>query len=150
HMFGYLHLPGLVKDRIATIDRAFEEVWRRRGIVHDGKKRTALVPFIDQHEGLLELLDDPRFEGAAASLVGDDFNYIGSDGNYYYGDTAWHCDSWHEDKIFMKMALYLDPVTRETGALRIVPGSHILETYRKRLGTAIQRSKEEWGLAGQD
>lgn len=150
HMFGYLHLPGLFKDRVEHISRSFEEVWKRRGHTHGGQTRSALVPFIDRHEGLLEIIDDDRFDGVASSLLGDDFNFIGSDGNYYVGDTPWHCDSWHEDKVFMKMAFYLDPITRDTGALRIVPGSHILESYRCKLGTAIQHSAEEFGLHGRD
>ena len=29
------------------------------------------------------LLDDPRILGIATTLLGDDFNYTGSDGNYY-------------------------------------------------------------------
>ena len=34
------------------------------------------------------LLDDPRIHDIAASILGDDFNYMGSDGNFYVGDTA--------------------------------------------------------------
>ena len=83
------------------------------------------MPFIDQHEYLCGLLDDPRIEGIGSALLGDDFNYTGSDGNYYVGDTRWHSDGYRDKKyVSLKMAFYLDPVTRDTGCLRVVPGSH--------------------------
>ena len=28
------------------------------------------------------------------SLIGEAFNFVGSDGNYYVGDTGWHSDRW--------------------------------------------------------
>jgi len=59
-----------------------------------------------------------------SSLLGDDFNYVGGDGNYYTGDTAWHSDGFHHVGKFLKVALYLDPVGRDTGCLRVIPGSH--------------------------
>ena len=40
----------------------------------------------------LSLIDDPRIHALATTLLGDDFNYMGSDGNYYVGDTGWHSD----------------------------------------------------------
>jgi len=43
---------------------------------------------------LSTLLDDPRIHDVAASLLGDDFNYMGSDGNFYAGDTRWHSDGY--------------------------------------------------------
>jgi hypothetical protein len=148
--FGYLHLPGLVRDRIDEITRAFHEVWERKGHVHSGAQRSALVPFIDRHEVLSALLDDPRIEGLAGSLLGEDFNYLTSDGNYYVGDTNWHCDSFHDDLTYLKIAFYLDPVKRDSGALRIIPGTHLVDRYREALGPLVQRSREELGVHGRD
>lgn len=42
---------------------------------------------------LCGLLDDARVDGIFASLLGDDYVYLGSDGNFYVGDTRWHSDS---------------------------------------------------------
>ncbi|QHW29731.1 hypothetical protein GZH47_02005 [Paenibacillus rhizovicinus] len=56
--------------------------------VHDGSKRT-MVPCMDSSYYPSSLLDDPKISEVAASLLGDDFNYWGSDGNYYTGDTGW-------------------------------------------------------------
>jgi len=95
--FGFLKFPGLLAKEIDSIIDAFEGIWEERGgghdgKPHDGKARSVIVPFIDQSERLCALLDDPRIVGIASSLIGDDFNYTGSDGNYYVGDTQWHSD----------------------------------------------------------
>ncbi|MCZ6678951.1 MAG: phytanoyl-CoA dioxygenase family protein [Candidatus Poribacteria bacterium] len=156
--FGYLSFPGLLADRIDEIDREFEAVWEAHGGGHSGKPhegtaRSCIVPFIDQSEVLSSLLDDPRILGIATSLLGDDFNYLGSDGNYYVGDTGWHSDGGHrlEDPMHIKIAFYLDPLTRDTGALRVIPGSHRLgEGYADRLTKQIRDSQDLWGIHGRD
>jgi ectoine hydroxylase-related dioxygenase (phytanoyl-CoA dioxygenase family) len=142
--FGYIILPGLLKDQIEAITADFEGVFADRGVVHDPTKRTCIVPFADQREGLCALLDDPRIEGLAASLLGDDFNYIGSDGNCYSGDTPWHSDGFHTVGKYVKIAIYLDLVGRDTGALRVIAGSHrVGDDWAAK--QAI-RSQELWGI----
>ena len=90
--FGYLRLPGLLADRAAETATAFEQVWAaygggQNGQAHDGNQRSCIVPFLDSHPDLCSLLDDPRIHGLAVGLLGPDFNLMGSDGNYYAGDT---------------------------------------------------------------
>jgi hypothetical protein len=122
--FGYLHLGGLLADRIDWITAEFEAVWRDRGITHDGAQRSCIVPFIDQRESFCTLLDDPRIAAVVSGLLGEDANYLGGDGNYYTGDTGWHTDGIHQVGRYLKVALYLDPVERTSGCLRVIPGSH--------------------------
>ncbi|MCC6446431.1 MAG: phytanoyl-CoA dioxygenase family protein [Armatimonadetes bacterium] len=152
--FGYLGFPGLLSDCIEEITGEFEKVWADRGgghynRPHEGKARSCIVPFIDQRERLCALLDDPRIAAIARKLLGDDFNYMGSDGNYYVGDTGWHSDGWHQGIAHLKIAFYLDPLTRETGALQVIPGSHLIEDrYASGLQQEIGRSEELWGVRG--
>ena len=152
--FGYLGLPGLLADSIQDIIHEFEMVWADRGgghngTPHDGKARSCIVPFIDQRDRLSALLDDPRILGIATALLGDDFNYMGSDGNYYVGDTGWHSDGWHPEITHIKIALYLDRLTRDTGCLRVIPGSHLLrDSYAQKLQSDIRKSQELWGIHG--
>jgi hypothetical protein len=159
--FGYLVFPGLLRAEIGRITAEFESVFAARGGGHDGRPhdgtaRSCIVPFIDQSEYLSSLIDDPRVEGIFASLLGEDFNYIGSDGNFYVGDTHWHSDTdWSgrmrgkPPRIFYKMALYLDPVARDSGALRVIPGSqHWGDRYAESLQAHLRTSQEDWGITG--
>jgi len=144
--FGYLVLPGLVSEEVGWITEEFEAVFTQRGVVHDGSKRSVVVPFIDQREKLSTLLDNPKIEGLISSLLGADFNYLGGDGNYYTGDTQWHSDGWHDISKYLKVALYLDPVSANSGCLRVIPGTHKIDvkdwTARK-----ARNSQELWGIA---
>ena len=156
--FGYLSFPELMADRIEEIDREFEAVWAAHGGGHNGrphneKARSCIVPFIDQSEVLCSLLDDPRILGIASSILGDDFNYVGSDGNFYVGETGWHSDGARkpEDPMHIKIAFYLDPLTRDTGALRVIPGSHLFgDGYADTLSDQVRNSQELWRLHGRD
>jgi len=155
---GYLSFPQLMADRIRAIQDAFESVWEERGGGHNGKPhegtaRSCIVPFIDQSEELCSLLDDPRILAIAKTLLGDDFNYMGSDGNFYVGDTGWHSDGGHklEDPMHIKIAFYLDPLTRDSGALRVIPGSHLFgDNYADGLSKQVGKSQEMWEIHGMD
>ena len=118
--FGYRVRPGLVADDLPPIYEGFDEIFASRD--HDGTRRT--VAGTDSSPKLCRLLDHAGVVGAASSLLGDDFNYLGGDANYYVGDTGWHSDGWHDHGLFVKAAFYLDPVGRDTGCLRVIPGSH--------------------------
>ena len=154
--FGYLGFPGLMLDRINEITEAFEAVWTERGgghngNPHDGKARSCIVPFIDQNADLSSLIDDPRILAIATTLLGQDFNYMGSDGNYYVGDTGWHSDGWHSagKPQHLKLAFYLDPVKEDSGALRVIPGSHLDgDNYSAALQDNVRNSPENWGING--
>jgi hypothetical protein len=144
--FGYLVLPGLLSEEINWITEEFEAVFLGRGVVHDGTKRSTVVPFIDQREKLCTLLDNPKVHGLISGLLGDDFNYVGGDGNYYTGDTQWHSDGWHDIGKFLKVALYLDPVTSTTGCLRVIPGTHKVD-IQDWAARKARTSQELWGIA---
>jgi hypothetical protein len=154
--FGYLHFPGLLSDRIERIIAEFEVLFQSKGgghygRPHEGKARSCIVPFIDQSEYLSSLLDDPHILAIAASTCGDDFAYCSSDGNYYVGDTGWHSDTISPNYPYVKIALYLDPLTRDTGALRVIPGSHLFgDRYADQVHRQIGRSDQFWNMSGKD
>lgn len=155
--FGFLMFRGLFAKEIDSITDSFEGLWAshgggHQGKAHDFKERSSIVPFIDRDEYLSALIDDPSIEGILSSVLGDDFNYAGSDGNFYVGDTEWHSDGWrHRGYVSVKMAFYLDPVTRDTGCLRVIPGSHRMDdTFGIKLEDQIPESLEQWGVDGRD
>jgi hypothetical protein len=159
-IFGYLVFPGLLQDRIERITEEFEAVFARQGghygKAHDGTQRSCILPFIDQTEHLASLLDDPRIDGIFSSLLGEDYNYLGSDGNFYVGSTQWHSDTdWSgksrgkPPRLFYKLALYLDPVSAASGALRVVPGSHRYgDGFAEALQNALRDPQASLGLSG--
>ncbi|MDB6126428.1 MAG: hypothetical protein JWM35_324 [Verrucomicrobia bacterium] len=154
--FGFLAFPGLLKDRIDEVIREFEAIFEKRGgghagKPHEGKQRSCIVPFPDQSAVLSSLLDDPRIHGIAAGLLGDDFNFMPSDGNYYSGDTGWHSDGWHKDILHIKIAYYLDPLTRNSGCLRVIPGSHKdSDVFAKSVNDQVYKCEDKWGIHGRD
>jgi hypothetical protein len=115
--FGFSTFPGLFKDEIEGITEDFELVAARLG----GR----IMPFADQTERLSGLIDDPRLHDIAEAVLGDDFNYMGCNGAPSSGDTPWHHDG-RERLRFLRFFFYLDPLTAESGALRVIPGSHKL------------------------
>lgn len=149
--FGFIKFPGLLKADIGWITEEFERVFPmvRPGGVHDGSRRTMVVPFIDQREKLAALIDHPAIHGICASLLGDDFNYMGSDGNYYVGNTPWHPDGLSRKRRHLKIAFYLDPLDGANGALRVVPGSHRLDDrYGADVQEKVMQCEVRWGLSG--
>jgi ectoine hydroxylase-related dioxygenase (phytanoyl-CoA dioxygenase family) len=80
---------------------------------------------VEQHPALDRLRTDPRITGIAASLLGPDFEYAYSDGNLFYCDVYWHFDAFGSpiEQRHIKMYFYLDALRRDTGALRVIPGS---------------------------
>ena len=147
--FGYLYLPDLLTEEISWIIEEHRKVFENKGVKHDGTKRSMIVPFSDQSERLCTLLDHPRVLAVLKSLLGDDFNYVGGDGNYYTSDTGWHPDGAHQVGLYAKFHLYLDPLTQDTGCIRVIPGSHLFGEWRESL-EMTRRSGETLGISGHD
>lgn len=152
--FGYLYFPGLMADCVGRIVEEFEAVWAahgggHHGRPHDGKARAVIFPLPDRSEFLSGLLDDPRIHDVAASILGDDFNYTSGDGNLYVDDTPWHSDGYDGNRIpSIKVAFYLDPLTRDTGAIRVIPGSHRCgEGFSEALQAQVRDSVQSFGIA---
>jgi len=148
--FGYVVIPGLLSEEIDWITSEFHAVFKDKGMEHDGSRRSVVVPFIDQREKLCTLLDNQKVTGTIGSLLGQDFNYIGGDGNMHSGDTAWHTDGGHQVGLYAKFHIYLDSLTHHTGALRVIPGSHLHGTWREQLRQILEQPADDMGINGAD
>lgn len=52
-------------------------------------------------------------------------------------------------RVFYKMALYLDPVTATSGALRVIPGSqHYGDHFAEALQETLRQSQDKLGIPG--
>ncbi|MEE2833846.1 MAG: phytanoyl-CoA dioxygenase family protein, partial [Candidatus Latescibacterota bacterium] len=104
------------------------------------------------------LLDDERVESIGAGLLGEDFNYMSSDGNYFVGDTVWHSDGYQRAPGYrsIKLAFYLDAVGHDSGCLHVVPGSQqVGDSYAEGVHETIatsgsNRTEQDWGIPGTD
>ena len=64
---------------------------------------------------------------------------IGVDVNRYVGETGWHPDTADEEQIAVKYIFYLDSVGADSGALRLIPGSHLLRgSERRRFSESVR------------
>jgi len=149
--YGFLTLRGVLARDIQWITEEFEQAWlhgERSGFTEQGEPNaSALVPFIDARERLCTLVDHPSLEGILEGLLGPGYNYLSSDGRPYSGDTTWHPDGqWERRSLYLKVAIYLDPLTRETGALRVIPGSHLLPDSYAQGARSAASSEQLYGI----
>ena len=131
-IFGFLVLRGLFSGQeMETVGREHDSILDedRDGMPFAGDKRQAVLGFVEKRSFLAGLVEDDRIYEPIEDLLGPGFMWIGSDGNLYVGDTAWHSDSRPDPIEYgytrIKVAMYLDAVTKETGCLRVIPGSHM-------------------------
>lgn len=125
--FGFLILrQAFSPEETQQISQQFDEVLDedRQGRPFNGEKRQAVLGFVEKRPLLSHLVEDDRIYEPLEQLLGPDFVWIGSDGNLYVGDTNWHPDGSNLGYGRIKVAFYLDPVTKDTGCLRVIPGSH--------------------------
>jgi len=159
--FGFIKFTGAFTDEADKIMDAFEGIWAdhgggHHGEAHDYKQRSAILPFIDQSEYLSSVIDHSLVDGFLSAVLGDKYNYTASDGNFYVGDTGWHSDNFTPKYKNIKMAFYLDTVTRDTGCLRVIPGSHRQnDVFADALHEVAPRSRvrhteEQWGVHGSE
>ncbi len=160
--FGFLFFRQVFSsEEMERITNAAEEVWEKR-LGHQAGEAEALSMgnFIESHPELERLAEDPRVYDAAAHLMGPDLIWSGSEGNRGIrgGDEIhqWHADregAKELDYLRIKFMLYLDPMRKETGALRVIPGSHRMPLHED-LASFRDRYDEEnplfFGVEGPD
>jgi hypothetical protein len=166
--FGFLKVPGLFAPDIDRIREGFEEVFageqpqmldpanpyhRPRDQRYREETRAIIPSFIDKSPKLSWLRDDPRTVAVARGLLGNGFHYAESDGNLFNCDVYWHIDVYGAVTTaeHIKLSFYLDELHQDTGALRVIPGSHMEGTFAKELYRGLahdpSRVSENFGLA---
>ena len=78
-VFGFLCLrQAFSPDEMAEIAQAADQVWRE----DRGGQPQGPAPFAEQNPRLLDVAEDDRIFQVAADLLGPDFLWSGSEGNY--------------------------------------------------------------------
>ena len=126
--FGFVILRQVFDaDEVAIIQQEVDEIFAddmNGGLVNDGGH--FVQPFFERKPYLSSLLADDRIYEIGVDLVGPDFILVQTEGRSRAGDTAWH-GGGKEDGQYprtVKINLYTGELTKDTGALRFVPGSH--------------------------
>ena len=133
--FGFLKFPGLFADDIEEITAQFHTVFKEFDgdavnwvhETHENRLRRFITDATEKSSYLASMLDDPRITGIATEILGSGYGFRGSDVSIYDCGTTFHQDGIDTAKPGsknIKMALYLDEVDENSGALRIIPGSH--------------------------
>ena len=133
--FGYLVFRDIFpNDEIDQIRLDMDEVMadERGGQPFNGEKTQTVLWFVEHRSSLARLAEDDRIYNKIEQLLGPGCIWCWSDGNYYVGDTQWHGGAGEPQILkHIKVAIYPDPVTMESGSLRVIPGSHIAEYQEK-------------------
>ncbi len=127
--FGFVVLRGFLgREELAAFAAEFDLglARARKEMSRKGGRRqlnwSNLGPDTPRLAGLLE---DPRFVGAAEQLYGGGAVGHYANSNSFDGEqTEWHPDTADLRRRGVKFAFYLQPLDGNTGALRLVPGSH--------------------------
>lgn len=138
--FGFLLLRQAFSpaEAQAMLQEA-EDIWRvERQQRNLGPGYLSMAPFIERRPALAKLAEDDRIYGAIEDLLGSGFIWAGSEGNTGVPKDKtflpWHSDRAGEETpnyLRAKIMIYLTPVRKDTGCLRVIPGSHKPPLYHE-------------------
>lgn len=118
-----------------------------------------VVPFIERRQDLARLAEDDRIFLPMQQLLGPGFVWGGSEGNKgSFNESRDH--QWHSDRagqidlayLRIKIMVYLQTMTRDSGALRVLPGSHHPDFHKRLLplqGQGPETCRAAFGVAGE-
>ena len=126
-LFGYLILPNLFnEEEVQELSDDFEKIALadRGGEDFKGERRQDIA-LIDT-PSWKHLMESDRIYHPLRQLLGPLYTSTQMpSGGLYVGDTQWHPDvAKVVTQRRIKGAVYLDSVRRDSGCLRVVPGSH--------------------------
>jgi ectoine hydroxylase-related dioxygenase (phytanoyl-CoA dioxygenase family) len=162
--FGFLVLRGLFREDVDWITAAFEEVFasetnprlETHEPLHNEDRRVIIPQFISKHPRLEALLSDRRVVDIVSTLLGEDYQFAESDGNLFDCESHWHSDTYGAPLRIkhLKLSFYLDPLTAESGAIRVIPGTNFFtdpfaKAIRRRTNDPT-RIAEEFGVDPRD
>ena len=132
--FGYIRIPKQfsaeeMEALSREVDKLFEE--QRGGGESPPGKEQGVNDIIEKGEVMTRMLVDDRIFGAVEGLLGPGFIWNGSGGSLDFTpptrrrEIPWHTDRPNEPHATTySFHLYLEQLRADTGALRVIPGSH--------------------------
>ncbi len=159
--FGFIFLrQAFSSQEMDKITLAAENLWDEYRCREDvGEQGIHISFFAETSPVLTELIDDDRIFKSVEQLLGPEFIWVGSEGNVTKrAFQGWHSDRkcWREEEQEdvtyrrLKIMLYLDPVTKDTGCLRIIPGSHRMPFHQELGAQEADPQSMPFGAPGED
>jgi Phytanoyl-CoA dioxygenase (PhyH) len=130
--FGFVVLRGYLDQReIAVLTREVDRALRDGFGAHFHQRPATggieghYLPLMSRRRTptSLALVEDPRFLGAAHQLLDSPALPTYAEGVLLFGQAGFHYDDG-TGSTGVKFVAYLEPLTAQTGALRLMPGSH--------------------------
>ncbi len=157
--FGFLLLPSVFPpDEMADIIAGADAIWSSDETLLMNEE-VRVTYFFERSPRLTSLVTDERIYPVIEAIVGEDPIWVGSEGNISHRRRV----NWHSDRKYyregeghwinfsqVKVMIYLQPLTSDTGSLRVIPGSHRMP-YHKALGDQeIDAASMPFGVDGPD
>ena len=104
-----------------------EEIFRedRGGKPFADAESQFIQPFFHKRPFLSGVIADDRIYNIGVDLLGPDFLLHGTEGRLRVGPTPWHAGRVQPNSVrHIKVGMYLDTLRKDTGCLRVIPGSH--------------------------
>jgi hypothetical protein len=122
-----LFTPAEMEQTSRDYDDVMDE--DRGGKPFSGPRRQQVLGICEMRPGLMRLIDDDRIYLPIEQLLGPSPVHLGSDATLFTGSKSWHPDGAPRNEaefgyLRIKVAFYLDPLGKDTGCLRVLPGSH--------------------------
>ena len=157
--FGFLRLPQLFSaEEMAAFTTAADALWTQNEEppVND---EIRLGQVVERDPLLRGLATDDRVWPAVEALMGPGFIWVGSEGNISNrAEIKWHSDrkyyrSGEEhwiDYPQVKLMLYLDELHRDSGCLRVIPGSHHPDHFVRKNKINVNDAEALYGIAADE
>lgn len=150
-LFGYLPLPGFFDPgELAVIEEEYARGHAAASRVYSSaigvRGQMSWSNMRDETPFLAGALETQKLRSAAEALLSPEAVGVMSNGNVFSGNlTEWHADTSVPDFHSLKFVAYLDPVDADSGALRVLPGSHRSPWHDDLLAISV---KEKLNTAG--
>lgn len=157
--FGFLLLPSAFSaDEMVEITAAAEAIWdNEHAPLHNEEVRVTY--FFERSPRLTSLVTEDRIYPVIEQLVGANPIWVGSEGNISNRRRV----NWHSDRKYyregeghwmdfaqIKVMIYLQPLAKDTGCLRVIPGSHRMPYHKALANQEIDGASMPFGVDGPD
>ena len=157
--FGYLFLrQAFSPEEMAAFIRVVEEFWKENPVEEENGERF-LIQFVERQPLLTSIVTDERIYPIVEELMEPGFIWVGSEGHISSRDEV----NWHPDRKYyrdgeegwidypqIKIMLYLDKVGKDSGCLRVIPGSHRMPLHKDLADQESDPDSQPFGLAPRD